>query len=206
MSGDSLDHLLQRLVSGPAENSMGAAGDGVANSVTPEGVASDGLPSDDLASACGSRAPMAVNSMAVPSGAVTSVADLLAQLDGKPGGSPVQGFAAGRAEGGDRLDVHRLESHRPAPGLLNDLKAHYQALDAAEAEARQASLERERQAALGRQALERQVLEHQAQTWLAQLDPLDGETLWFEQFAECYESRLEAAIAYLATTAENGTP
>ncbi len=34
-----------------------------------------------------------------------------------------------------------------------------------------------------------------ATEWLKKLDPLDGEGLWFEEFAKNYPSRLEAAIA-----------
>jgi hypothetical protein len=36
-----------------------------------------------------------------------------------------------------------------------------------------------------------------ATEWLKKLDPLDGEGLWFEEFAKNYDSRLEAAIALL---------
>lgn len=36
-----------------------------------------------------------------------------------------------------------------------------------------------------------------AQTWLKQLDPLSNEGMWFTEFADGYESRLDAAIDYL---------
>ncbi|OIP78203.1 MAG: hypothetical protein AUK48_02160 [Oscillatoriales cyanobacterium CG2_30_44_21] len=40
-------------------------------------------------------------------------------------------------------------------------------------------------------------LEKLAEEWLAKLDPLCGEGLWFEEFAKNYSSRLEAAIALI---------
>ena len=36
-----------------------------------------------------------------------------------------------------------------------------------------------------------------AQTWLKELDPLSNEGMWFTDFADGYESRLDAAIDYL---------
>jgi len=36
-----------------------------------------------------------------------------------------------------------------------------------------------------------------AQTWLKELDPLSNEGMWFTEFADGYESRLDAAIDYL---------
>jgi len=39
----------------------------------------------------------------------------------------------------------------------------------------------------------------QAQKWLANLDPHSDEGMWFNQLADSYESRLDAAITYLAT-------
>jgi hypothetical protein len=43
----------------------------------------------------------------------------------------------------------------------------------------------------------RQEQEKLATEWLAQLDWLSGEGIWFEKFARNYRSNLEAAIAYL---------
>lgn len=39
----------------------------------------------------------------------------------------------------------------------------------------------------------------QAQQWLENLDPYSDEGMWFNQLAESYASRLEAAITYLGT-------
>lgn len=47
--------------------------------------------------------------------------------------------------------------------------------------------------------LQRKQSIRQAEKWLAHLDPLSDEGMWFDQLAESYPSRLEAAIAYLST-------
>ncbi|PZV18258.1 MAG: hypothetical protein DCF20_04175 [Pseudanabaena sp.] len=44
---------------------------------------------------------------------------------------------------------------------------------------------------------DREAISKTATEWLKKLDPLDGEGLWFEEFAKNYPSRLEAAIALL---------
>lgn len=41
-----------------------------------------------------------------------------------------------------------------------------------------------------------------AKAWLKSLDPISQEGLWFEQLAEKYSSKLEAAIDYLGTMPE----
>ena len=43
----------------------------------------------------------------------------------------------------------------------------------------------------------REELKKTAQVWLEKLDPFSPEGLWFERFAEKYESKLAAAIDYL---------
>ena len=59
--------------------------------------------------------------------------------------------------------------------------------------------EQEQRAEAERLAQEkRKVLEKQAQQWLKQLDPMSHDGLWFDRFAENYDSRLDAAIDYLA--------
>ena len=45
--------------------------------------------------------------------------------------------------------------------------------------------------------LKRKQLIRQAEKWLADLDPSSDEGMWFNQLAESYPSRLEAAINYL---------
>ncbi len=49
----------------------------------------------------------------------------------------------------------------------------------------------------------RKYLTQKAQTWLENLDPYSDEGFWFEEFAESYSSRLEAAVDYLAVFEEN---
>ncbi len=47
--------------------------------------------------------------------------------------------------------------------------------------------------------LKRKQLIRQAEKWLANLDPSSDEGMWFNQLAESYPSKLEAAINYLRT-------
>lgn len=47
--------------------------------------------------------------------------------------------------------------------------------------------------------LQRKQLVQQAEKWLANLDPSSDEGMWFNQLAESYPSRLDAAINYLST-------
>jgi hypothetical protein len=48
----------------------------------------------------------------------------------------------------------------------------------------------------------RKHLTQKAQAWLENLDPYSDEGFWFEEFAESYHSRLEAAIEYIAVFEE----
>ena len=47
--------------------------------------------------------------------------------------------------------------------------------------------------------LKHKQLIRQAEKWLANLDPSSDEGMWFNQLAESYPSKLEAAISYLQT-------
>ena len=51
--------------------------------------------------------------------------------------------------------------------------------------------------------LKRKQLIRQAEKWLANLDPSSDEGLWFNQLAESYPSKLEAAIHYLSLNIDN---
>lgn len=86
----------------------------------------------------------------------------------------------------------------PIDGLLAEVKGQYETLDAAAQETQRQQLEAERQRQAQLQQARRAALSHTAQDWLKNLDPLSTEGLWFNQFAEQYTSRLEAAIDYLA--------
>lgn len=48
------------------------------------------------------------------------------------------------------------------------------------------------------QAKRQQAIAEKARVWLDSIDPLSGEGLWFEEFAQKYPSRLAAAIEFLA--------
>ncbi|MDJ0724798.1 MAG: hypothetical protein QNJ38_06770 [Prochloraceae cyanobacterium] len=65
------------------------------------------------------------------------------------------------------------------------------------------NLEEIQQQELNRQR-QRKALTRQARSWLDNLDPRSDEGLWFEEFAYTYESKLEAAIDYLAALQESG--
>ncbi|MFZ9737722.1 MAG: salt stress protein, Slr1339 family [Prochlorotrichaceae cyanobacterium] len=106
-------------------------------------------------------------------------------------------------------------SNPPSPALssstlpvLETLKAEFlaeQRQREAQERAEQERLAREREAALKkeRQRQEQEAKEKQArltkaaEQWLNQLEPLSGEAIWFDEFSTHYNSRLEAAIAYL---------
>ncbi|MBD2087861.1 hypothetical protein NDI49_02205 [Trichocoleus sp. ST-U3] len=49
---------------------------------------------------------------------------------------------------------------------------------------------------------QREVFKNQAREWLKNLKPLSEEGLWFEEFADAYPSKLEAAIDYLQALRE----
>jgi hypothetical protein len=86
----------------------------------------------------------------------------------------------------------------PIESLLAEVKGQYETQDAAvqEVQRQQLAAEQQRQAQL--QQARRAAVSRTAETWLKNLDPLSTEGLWFNQFAEKYTSRLEAAIDYLS--------
>ncbi|MEA5616367.1 hypothetical protein VB711_00725 [Cronbergia sp. UHCC 0137] len=81
--------------------------------------------------------------------------------------------------------------------LLADVKADFASIDAAEDLRRHQELEQEKIHQAQLKAREIEKLHKQAKEWLAKLDPLSTEGIWFEKFAEGYYSKLEAAIEYL---------
>ncbi|WP_375480016.1 salt stress protein, Slr1339 family [uncultured Nostoc sp.] len=81
--------------------------------------------------------------------------------------------------------------------LLADVKADFVQEDAAIELKRQQELEQERIQQEQLKAKQLEALQVQAKEWLAKVDPLSSEGLWFERFAESYSSKLEAAIEYL---------
>jgi hypothetical protein len=81
--------------------------------------------------------------------------------------------------------------------LLAEVKANFEEEDAAIELKKQQELEQERIRQEQLKAKQLEVLKVQAKEWLAKVDPLSSEGLWFERFAESYSSKLEAAIEYL---------
>jgi hypothetical protein len=83
--------------------------------------------------------------------------------------------------------------------LLAEVKADFEQKDLAEKLQRQQEQEQERIRQEQLKAKKLEELKKQAKDWLAKLDPLSSEGLWFERFSEGYPSKLEAAIEYLQT-------
>ncbi|MEH2149517.1 salt stress protein, Slr1339 family [Nostoc sp.] len=81
--------------------------------------------------------------------------------------------------------------------LLAEVKADFAEEDAAIELKKQQELEQERIRQEQLKVKQLEALKVQAKEWLAKVDPLSSEGLWFERFAESYPSKLEAAIEYL---------
>ncbi|MBN4004949.1 hypothetical protein [Nostoc sp. LPT] len=81
--------------------------------------------------------------------------------------------------------------------LLAEVKANFAEKDAAIELKRQQEVKQERIRQEQLKAKQLEALKVQAKEWLAKVDPLSSEGLWFERFAESYPSKLEAAIEYL---------
>ncbi|MCC5616671.1 hypothetical protein LC605_16650 [Nostoc sp. CHAB 5836] len=91
-------------------------------------------------------------------------------------------------------------SSKPASfmdNLLAEVQADFAEEDAAIELKRQQELEQERIRQEQLKAKQLEALKVQAKEWLAKVDPLSSEGLWFESFAESYSFKLEAAIEYL---------
>ena len=98
----------------------------------------------------------------------------------------------------DELKAEFAERQRQEAEQERILAAQQQREAERLAQVQQAALEKERQEQARLAQEQRKKLEKKAETWLKQLDPLSGESLWFDQFATHYASRLEAAVAYLS--------
>ncbi|MBC1224903.1 hypothetical protein GNF10_18940 [Nostoc sp. UCD121] len=81
--------------------------------------------------------------------------------------------------------------------ILAEVKADFAEEDAAIELKKQQELEQEQIRQKQLKAKQLEGLKIQAKEWLAKVDPLSSEGLWFERFAESYPSKLEAAIEYL---------
>lgn len=113
---------------------------------------------------------------------------LLSQLkakNGKPQPAPSsQPPAAAKSD--DAIDL-----------LLEQVKSNYDRQDREQEQTRQEQLKAEQLKQQQLQQQKREELKKTAQAWLEKLDPFSPEGLWFERFAEKYESKLAAAIDYL---------
>jgi hypothetical protein len=87
--------------------------------------------------------------------------------------------------------------------MLADVQADILEKDAAEALRKQEELTQEKIRQQKLQAEQKAALQKPAKKWLAKLDPLSSEGLWFERFAEGYPDKLAAAIDYLQNIAGN---
>ncbi len=74
--------------------------------------------------------------------------------------------------------------------ILSKVKANYDEQNQAQSQLKQQQLQAE-------ELKQIETLKLHAKSWLKQLDPLSTEGLWFERFAEGYQTKLEAAINYL---------
>lgn len=81
--------------------------------------------------------------------------------------------------------------------ILSDIKADYEAQERAEQQLKESQLKAEEQRQQQLKQQEAEKIRQSAIAWLKQLDPLSTEGLWFDSFAKKYDSKLEAAIAYL---------
>lgn len=81
--------------------------------------------------------------------------------------------------------------------LLEQVKSDYDRQDLEQEQIRQAQIKAEQLKQQQLQQHKREELKKTAQAWLEKLDSFSPEGLWFERFAEKYESKLAAAIDYL---------
>jgi hypothetical protein len=81
--------------------------------------------------------------------------------------------------------------------LLEQVKSDRDRLDREQEQIRQEQLKAEQLKQQQLQQQKREELKKTAQAWLEKLDPFSPEGLWFERFAEKYESKLAAAVDYL---------
>lgn len=106
---------------------------------------------------------------------------------GTPKISPSNGQPAGGTpfpQNPSRPAAAPAQPYASFPNVIERLKQFTQGQLAAHAAQNQAKAKRAQEIA-------------RAQAWLDQLDPLSDDGFWFEQFAESYESRIQAALDFL---------
>ena len=96
-----------------------------------------------------------------------------------------------------------FKSDRGFDDLLSQVQSEFEEADRLEEQKRAEQLKQE---AIEQEHIRKQKqakLTKQATEWLKNLDSLSDEGFWFEQFAEKYPTRLDAAIAYLDAIPSN---
>ena len=96
---------------------------------------------------------------------------------------------------------HQHNTHPPNPNQptidpLDQLRQRHQRQQETQPDLPIQNVDEIRLAEQRRQQQQKQAIA-QAKQWLTQLKPYSEEGMWFEQFAESYPSRLDAAIDYL---------
>ncbi|MEW5857132.1 MAG: hypothetical protein AB1861_07085 [Cyanobacteriota bacterium] len=86
--------------------------------------------------------------------------------------------------------------------VLAQVRAEFEEQERAEQLKKQQQLREEQLKQEKLRQQQREVFKKQAQEWLKNLKPLSEEGLWFEEFADAYPSKLEAAIDYLQALQE----
>lgn len=86
---------------------------------------------------------------------------------------------------------------------LQELQARYRQKQQADLEQNRIQQLKDIQIQEERRVRRQQALELRAREWLKQLDPHSDEGFWFEQFANSYDSKLQAAIEYLEALETN---
>ncbi|MBD2741025.1 hypothetical protein [Coleofasciculus sp. FACHB-1120] len=86
--------------------------------------------------------------------------------------------------------------------VLSQVKAEFEEQERAEQLKKQQQLREEQLKQEQLKQQQQEVFKNQAREWLKNLKPLSEEGLWFEEFADAYPSKLEAAIDYLQALRE----
>ena len=128
-----------------------------------------------------------------------SVRQRLSQQSPKTTAKKLQSQPKTRKSSVPAQNVSTASAASRASKLLAELKAQYQERDEAIARQRQVEEAKSLRQAETQRAEQQRAIARQAEAWLKQISVDSEEGLWFEEFAYHYDSRLEAAIDYLAS-------
>lgn len=93
------------------------------------------------------------------------------------------------------------QTTRLSDSNLTEIQANFQQKKAQTEVNKPSNIEAIKEEELNKQR-RRKALVKQAEMWLKKLDPYSDEGFWFQQFADSYDSKLEAAIDYLSVLNE----